>query len=68
MRRLRKIKQTIIQRNQDFVEENGSLWDMLDEMKGSSSFGTDQMKSAMEDLKDMLTEEMLRDFKPIGEA
>lgn len=50
------------------LEENGSLWDMLDEMKGSSSFGTDQMKSAMEDLKDMLTEEMLRDFKPIGEA
>ena len=50
------------------LEENSSLWDMLDEMKGSSSFGTDQMKSAMEDLKEMLTDEMLKDFKPIGEA
>ena len=50
------------------LEENSSLWDMLDEMKGSSSFGTDQMKSAMEDLKDMLTDEMLKDFKPVGEA
>ena len=50
------------------LEENGSLWDMLDEMKGSASFGTDQMKSAMEDLKEMLTDEMLKDFKPIGDA
>jgi hypothetical protein len=50
------------------LEENNSLWDMLDEMKGSSSFGAAQMESAMEDIKDMLTDEMLKDFKPIGEA
>jgi uncharacterized protein (DUF3084 family) len=50
------------------LEENNSLWDMLDEMKDSSSFGTAQMESTMENIKDMLTDEMLKDFKPIGEA
>lgn len=49
-------------------EENKSLWDMLDETKSSQSFGKDQVKSMMEDLSDLLTDEMLKDFKPVGEA
>lgn len=50
------------------MEENNSLWDMLDEMKSSESFGPDQMQSTMDELQEMLTDEMMRDFKPIGEA
>jgi len=49
-------------------DENKSLWDMLDEMKGSETFGKEQVKSMMEDLNDMITGEMMKDFKPIGEA
>jgi uncharacterized coiled-coil protein SlyX len=49
-------------------DENKSLWDMLEEMKASETFGTSQVKSMMEDLNDIMTEEMLKDFKPIGEA
>ncbi len=49
-------------------EENRSLWDMLDETKNSETFGKDQVKSMMEDLSDLFTDEMLKDFKPIGEA
>jgi len=50
------------------TDENKSLWDMLDETKGSSTFGKEHMQSAMEDLREMLTDEMLKDFKPVGEA
>jgi uncharacterized protein (DUF3084 family) len=49
-------------------DENQSLWGMLDEMQGSNNFGKDQVKSIMQDLEEVLTDEMLKDFKPIGEA
>ena len=49
-------------------DENQSLWGMLDEMQGSNNFGKDQVKSIMKDLEEVLTDEMLKDFKPIGEA
>ena len=50
------------------TDENQSLWGMLDELQSSSTFGPDQAKSIMKDLEDVLTDEMMRDFKPIGEA
>ena len=49
-------------------DENQSLWSMLDERQGSNTFGKDQVKAMMEDLEQVLTDEMLKDFKPIGEA
>lgn len=49
-------------------DENQSLWGMLDEMQGSTSFGKDQVQSMMKDLEEALTDEMMKDFKPIGEA
>ena len=51
------------------MDENASLWDMLDEIKKSDIMqNKDAMKSFMEDLQDTLTDEMLKDFKPVGEA
>ena len=49
-------------------DENKSLWDMLEEIKASNTFGTDQVKSLMQDIEEVMTDEMLKDFKPIGEA
>ena len=49
-------------------DENQSLWAMLDELQGSSTFGKDQMKSMMTELEEVLTDEMLRNFKPIGDT
>ena len=63
-----RINKQISDEMKSLVEENNSLWDMLDEMKASETFGQEQYVSTMEDLKDMLTEEMLKDFKPIGDA
>lgn len=49
-------------------DENQSLWGMLDELQASNNFGPDQVQSMMKDLEEVLTDEMLKDFKPIGEA
>lgn len=50
------------------VDENQSLWGMLDEIQASNSFGTDQVKSMMKDIEEAMTDEMLKNFKPVGEA
>lgn len=63
-----RINKQVSEEMKNLVDENNSLWDMLDEMKGAATFGTEQYSSAVEDLKEMLTEEMLKDFKPIGDA
>ena len=50
-------------------DENASLWDMLDEIKKSDmSENQAALKSFVDDLQDVLTDEMLKDFKPVGEA
>ena len=53
-------------------DENASLWDMLDEIKKSdiAKHSTNKMNldSFMEELKDAMTDEMMKDFKPVGEA
>ncbi len=64
------IKQTNDLKNEIAIlnDENQSLWGMLDELQSSNNFGADQAKSIMKDLEEVLTDEMMRDFKPIGEA
>ncbi len=55
--------------NLRLLDENASLWDMLDEMKKSDmAENKDALKSFVDDLQDVLTDEMLKDFKPVGEA
>ena len=55
--------------NLRLLDENASLWDMLDEMKKSDmAENRDALKSFVDDLQDVLTDEMLKDFKPVGEA
>ena len=50
------------------VDENQSLWGMLDEIQASNNFGTDQVQSMMKDIEEAMTDEMLKNFKPVGEA
>ena len=53
-------------------DENASLWDMLDEIKKSdiAEHADNKMNldAFMEELKDAMTDEMMKDFKPVGEA
>jgi hypothetical protein len=50
------------------LDENQSLWNILDEEKGSKDFGKDQVRSMIQELEETLTDEMMKNFKPIGEA
>ena len=53
-------------------DENGSLWDMLDEIKKSDiskhKQGKLSLESFMEEIQEAMTDEMMKDFKPVGEA
>ena len=49
-------------------DENGSLWDMIDELQGSSKVGKDNASQLLESIRDALADEMLKDFKAVGEA
>jgi len=50
-------------------DESVSLWSMLDEMqKSDMSQHQNAMKLLMDELQESLAEEMMKDFKPIGEA
>ncbi len=55
--------------NAELVDENASLWFMLDEIKKSDiTEHQSTMRLLMEELQETLTDEMMKDFKPIGEA
>ena len=62
----------LIAQIKELQDENGSLWDMLDEIKKSDIANHTNNKMELENfldkLKDAMTEEMLKDFKPVGEA
>ena len=49
-------------------QENKSLWFMLDESKASSNVSQNTIREFVEDVKDSIVEEMLKDFDPVGEA
>ena len=53
-------------------DENGSLWDMLDEIKESDiskhSANKMNLEGFLEELKEEMTTQMLKDFKPVGDA
>jgi len=53
-------------------DENGSLWDMLDEIKKSDiskhKQGRLALDSFIEELNEAMTDDMMKDFKPVGEA
>ena len=65
---LAALNQVITEELKLLDDENKSLWDMLEELKASETFGKDQVQSMMDDLSEILTDEMLKGMKPIGEA
>jgi Fic family protein len=63
-----KINDILAKETAELEDENQSLWGMLDEIHGSTNFGKEQVKSMVKDLEEVLTDEMMKNFKPIGEA
>ena len=62
----------LIKERLELQDENASLWDMLDEIKKSdiAKHANNKMnlEGFLDELKDAMTEEMMKDFKPVGEA
>lgn len=50
------------------ADENKALWDMLDEVQKSEKTNPQAVSDFVDELRDTVMEEMLRDFKPVGEA
>ena len=56
------------EQNELLRDENESLWDMLDEFNESAKLPGQSAKALMEEITDEVLDEMMRNFKPAGEA
>ena len=50
------------------TDENKSVWDLIDELQESSKITPATVDSFVEDVKESVLDEMLKNFKPAGEA
>ena len=69
---LEKENDKLLTEMSELKDENASLWDMLDEIKQSdiAQHTANQMdlESFLDKIKDEMTTQMLKDFKPVGDA
>tara|TARA_B100000927_G_scaffold269384_1_gene244785 strand:+ start:375 stop:662 length:288 start_codon:yes stop_codon:yes gene_type:complete len=54
--------------NERLKDENQSVWDMLDELQQSSKITPATVESFVEDIKETVLDDMIKNFKPAGEA
>lgn len=52
----------------ELEDENKALWLMIEENKQSSRLSPQTVDDFIEEVKETLMEEMLKDFDPVGEA
>ena len=50
------------------TDENQSVWDLIDEIQESSKITPATVDSFVEDVKESVLDDMLKNFKPAGEA
>ena len=50
------------------ADENKSLWDMLDDLQKSEKINPRAVNQFVDELREAVMEEMLKDFDPVGEA
>lgn len=54
--------------NVRLIDENKSVWDMLDELQESAKITPATVESFVEDIKETVLDDMLKNFKAAGEA
>jgi hypothetical protein len=54
--------------NVRLIDENKSVWDMLDELQESSKITPATVESFVEDIRETVLDDMLKNFKAAGEA
>ena len=58
----------IIKENERLTDENKSVWDLIDELQESSKITPATVDSFVEDVRESVLDEMLKNFNPAGEA
>ena len=58
----------VLLENERLKDENQSVWDMLDELQQSSKITPATVESFVEDIKETVLDDMIKNFKPAGEA
>ena len=66
--KLERELEELLKQVRELEEENKSLWNMLDELQGSNTIDPKTVTDFIEELKDTVMDQMLKDFKPAGEA
>ena len=58
----------VLLENERLKDENQSVWDMLEELQQSSKITPATVESFVEDIKETVLDDMIKNFKPAGEA
>lgn len=53
---------------EEYIDENKSLWAMMEEFKNTSQMNPKTVEDFLEEVKGSIIDEMLKDFDPVGEA
>ena len=66
--RLERKVDELIEENARLMDENKSVWDLIDELQESSKITPATVDSFLEDVKESVLNDMMKNFKPAGEA
>ena len=66
--RLERKVDELIEENARLMDENKSVWDLIDELQESSKITPATVDSFVEDVKESVLNDMMKNFKPAGEA
>ncbi len=66
--RMERLLVEVVTENARLVDENKSVWDMIEELQESSKITPATVESFVEDIKETVLDDMLKNFKAAGEA
>ena len=66
--RMERLLDEVVTENARLVDENKSVWDMIEQLQESSKITPATVESFVEDIKETVLDDMLKNFKAAGEA
>tara|TARA_R100001509_G_C4868897_1_gene216011 strand:- start:1087 stop:1374 length:288 start_codon:yes stop_codon:yes gene_type:complete len=66
--KLEREADALVKEIERLTDENKSVWDLIDELQESSKITPATVDSFVEDVRESVLNDMLKNFKPAGEA
>lgn len=66
--KLERDADALVKEIERLTDENKSVWDLIDELQESSKITPATVDSFVEDVRESVLDDMLKNFKPAGEA